>query len=544
MAIKWNGKLLLAALIGIILYFSANLWAGQDESMEEMGPPKVAREQALTAASQFIDKRFGAVRQPDTDISYQSDKTMSGYVAKNNLQDAYKERFSVKQPLDYWMVRIKDGVSKQSYSVKIAMDEPVVAAWKKEAKPASHDEKGLVYAKKALNDAGYNPDEWLYVPDLSETENTFVFQNKTNTVGDAYPQIAIGVKTGEIVAFNPSFQVPDSYTSWIGSQDRAAQIMSFASLGLSFIMAVVALVYAILYSRHISFVRGIFLTVLIFAIYVFQNMNMVPGLSAGMEEAGAESMPGMNLVMNGLIVVLALFTSSSMYVSLLAGDALWRDRGWHPWPRFRDPGYGRELWDAMGRGYLICFFILGVQQILFLFAGEWFDTFSINDPTQSVYNMTYPALFPTLAWMAGLTEEIVYRLFGIILFKKLLRVNFLAVLVPSVIWALGHTGYTIYPSYTRLFEVTMLGFLFGYAFLKYGLITAIFAHAAMDSLLMGLSLMLSLPTSQNVLIGLFYMALPAIVAYLIALVHRLRYGSPDRPGLLHSPPLPPGPEAR
>lgn len=544
MAIKWNGKLLALAFIGVILYFAVNAWVSQDESMEETGPPKVNQEQAKAAALEFLGKRFGQVRQPEADVSYQSDATMSGYVAKNRLEDDYAERFGAKHPLDYWVVRVRDGVSKQEYVVHIGMDEPVVAAWKKAVKAAPHDEKGLIYAKKALADAGNNPDEWLYVPDRSEMNNTFVFENKNTALGDAYMQIAVGVKSGEIVSYVPSFKVPDAYADWVAPQDTAAQFMSFASLGLSFIMAVAALVYAVLYGRQISFVRGIFLTALVFAIYLAQNMNVAPGLSAGMDEAGAGDVPGMNVLLNGFIALMALLMASSMYVSLLAGDALWRQRGWNPWPRFREANFGREVLDAMGRGYLLCLFILGVQQILFLLADRWFDSFSINDPTQSVYNMLSPSLFPALAWMAGISEEIVYRLFGIVLFKKLLRFNFLAVLAPSVIWALGHTGYTIYPSYTRLFEVTVLGLLFGYVFLRYGLITAIFTHVAMDSILMGLSLILSLPAAHYTAIGLFYIALPAIVAYAIAFFHRLRHGDREQPAVSPPPPLPPGPEAR
>jgi hypothetical protein len=71
--------------------------------------------------------------------------------------------------------------------------------------------------------------------------------------------------------------------------------------------------------------------------------------------------------------------------------------------------------------------------------------------------------------------------------------------------------------YSRVIELTVLGLLFSFVFLKYGFITVIFAHAIMDSILMGLSL-LSLG-SVNFLAGLLHIAMPAMIAYVIYTLH-------------------------
>ena len=161
----------------------------------------------------------------------------------------------------------------------------------------------------------------------------------------------------------------------------------------------------------------------------------------------------------------------------------------------------------MGRGYLLALFILGVQQVLFYTGEVNFDVWAVNDPSDSVLNMLEPRLFPLMAWVAAISEEATFRLLGIILFKKLFRSNFIAIVFPSVIWAASHTQYPIYPVYTRLIEVTIIGIILGYVFLKYGFITAIFAHACMDSILMGMSLF-SLGHVSDVLAGIFYILLP------------------------------------
>src|SRR5690606_18822517 len=159
------------------------------------------------------------------------------------------------------------------------------------------------------------------------------------------------------------------------------------------------------------------------------------------------------------------------------------------WARWKEAGYGKHVVAAMGRGHLGCLFILGVQSFMFFIGEHYFGVWATNDPLFSNYNLLYPLLFPLLAWGGALPEEAVYRLFGIILLKKLFRSTAVAVLLTSMIWAIGHTSYPIFPAYTRFVEVTVLGLIFGWVFLKYGFITAVFAHAAVDSILMGFSLM-------------------------------------------------------
>jgi hypothetical protein len=172
----------------------------------------------------------------------------------------------------------------------------------------------------------------------------------------------------------------------------------------------------------------------------------------------------------------------------------------------------------MGRGYLISFILLGAQGIMYWIAEHQLGVWAINDPTMSMYNLLYPALFPLVAWVAAISEEAIYRVFGTALFKKIFRSTIVAVLLSNMIWALAHIGYPIFPAYTRFFEITILGFLFSWAYLRYGFITVVFAHAIFDSILMALGLM-SMGGAGNALLSVFYIALPALIAYAIYWIH-------------------------
>jgi hypothetical protein len=55
-----------------------------------------------------------------------------------------------------------------------------------------------------------------------------------------------------------------------------------------------------------------------------------------------------------------------------------------------------------------------------------------------------------------------------------------AVLISSLIWGFGHTGYDIFPMWFRGVEVTVLGVFLGWVYLRFGIITVVVAHFLFD----------------------------------------------------------------
>lgn len=227
---------------------------------------------------------------------------------------------------------------------------------------------------------------------------------------------------------------------------------------------------------------------------------------------------GIGILIVGFVIqgVLTLLIAASIYFSLVGGDGLWRKQGINLWARAKEPEYGRHVLSSMQNGYLWAMILLGTQSVIFLLLERVFGTWSTTDASQSAYNMIYPALFPLLAWVAGIGEEAVYRLFGIPMLKKIFRSTFIASLLSSIIWAFGHTLYPIYPVYSRPIELAIIGLMFSFVFLRYGYITAMFTHVIFNSILMSLSLML-MGGALNWSAGIFYIVLPAIVAFVIYL---------------------------
>ncbi|MCZ8516814.1 CPBP family intramembrane metalloprotease [Paenibacillus filicis] len=531
-------SLLLLAVIGLTLYLGVTFlspFLTKSASLEEdkSGTPAISKAQASQAAEQFALKQLSLTANRQTNVIFQSYSARSGYVQKIKLYDDYLKRYGDRFPLDYYQVEINDLNSKATYYIDVNFTTKEIMGWelgsagRTGTAPASSGEGGSEsLARKTLKDMGYLPEEFVLKDSSEPKSGRYLFESKTEAIGEAHLQVLVSVTKGKVTSFHPRFSVPDSFLTWQQAQNDRAALMTRVSMGISLLMSLSAVYVMVRYRREITFVKGTVLSLLFLAVYVMNNFNMLPAFrtSHGEGPSGPETLFYL-WFMNIFVGLLALST----YFALSAGRRLWQNRGVTAWPSWRQAGFGASVKSAMVRGYLICLFVLGVQQLLFFIAGEAFDVWAVSDPSDSVFNMLYPAAFPLMAWAAAISEEAVYRLFGIAFFLKITKNRFLAVLLPSIIWAMSHTQYPIYPVYTRLIEVTVLGLIFGYAFLRYGFLTALFAHAAMDSILMGLSLMY-MGGPMQVITGGAYLLLPALIGWLIYWIHgKLKRRPPSPP---------------
>ncbi|OCT16567.1 hypothetical protein A8709_07765 [Paenibacillus pectinilyticus] len=531
--LKINRFLLLLACTGMVLYTGISVLYGlRADEPPPAENPAITKQQAADSAAGFISQRY-ELHNPQTYVVYQSKKERSGYFQKEHVLEDYTKQYGEKFPIDYYQVSVKDPTTLRQFEVDVNYINSAIIGWhensttlKSTSSPISK-QKADTLAKLELRQMGFDPQDFTLKDtnneDVSKGQTTLQYEKLTNPIGEAKLQVLVNFDQTTLTGFNVSFQLPSSHLAWLTQQDDSASLMTWVSMGFTFLMTIAAIVFAIIYRKQMKFSRGILLTTIYLAIYIGNNVNMYPAFRAMGGDANSELATWVAIIFMSVITVLL---GISLYLSLVAGVGLWNTIGQRKWPTWQDRMFGHEVFYGMGRGYLLAIFILGVQQVLF-YAGEVnFDVWSVNDPTDSVLNMVEPRVFPLMAWVAAISEEATFRLLGIILFKKLFRNNFIAILIPSVIWAASHTQYPIYPVYTRLIEVTVIGIILGYVFLKFGFITAIFAHACMDSILMGLSLF-SLGHVSDALAGVVYIVLPGLIGLGLAWLHGKRRKPPN-----------------
>lgn len=509
-----NPMIIILAILGFSAFIWITVWAGVTSDIDIEFSPVISKEEASQAAENFLSKQ--EINTKDSFVSLQTQKQLSGYLNKNSLTAKYQNSYNDQHPIDFFQVEITDLLS-QRYLVDVHMNSRKIIGWMKVPQmDKEHTSYEIKIAESYLQKRGIETAE-LTTVHQADASPQIIFKSKNKKIGESFLEWRISVHEDQVTSFQGKFNIPESFQMWLNDQDRSTSRMSIFSLIVSLLMTFTAIFFAIKYRKQISFSRGLLLTFTFLVASVIHNINNYPAykaIFAVMENS--ESIIILNLILS---IAITLAMAAVVYLSLVTGDGLWRREGRNLWPRWKDLNYGNHVIRSMGIGYLFCLIILGFQRFMFFVGESYFDVWSVSDPSFSNHNIWIPMLFPLLAWAAAISEEAIYRLFGIIIFKKLFKNTFIAVLIPSMIWAMGHTQYPIYPAYTRFIEVTILGLIFGYILLKHGFITAIFTHVSVNSILMGLSLMGIPGGAVHSLIGLLYMASPALVAYVIYLLH-------------------------
>lgn len=523
------------AVIGLIVFILLQIvpTTASETLQVEQSTQLITKEQAKEAAVKFAESTLGLTGPfNDALVTYETRADVYGYLTREDLMEDYLKKYEKQFPYDIFQVRInKPGGLLKAVTVDIHMTTGKAVGFKEYPETGFPDIEGLgggsseadaatsgvqdlsweeklALAQPYLKSLGYSEDMQSSV---GETPDGLSLTLVGYEAGKSNAQIDIHYFEGQVSEIDSYFSVPQSHTDYVKSQTTLANWLTYVGYALlTFVLGILAIVYSAMTRVHTSFKRGIVLASLYFIISMGSALNMMPyfekeGLSGAMLIFG--------LVFQGVVT---LILAASVYFSLVGGDGLWRKQGINLWARAKEQGYGRHVVKSMADGYAWALILLGVQSVIFFILERTIHTWSTTDASQSPYNMLYPALLPLLAWVAGIGEEAVYRLFGIPMLKKMFRSTLVASIITTLIWAFGHTLYPIYPVISRPIELLIIGLLFSYIFLRYGFIAVLFSHVIFDSILMSLSIMFTGGT-LNITAGIFYIVLPAIVAFVIYL---------------------------
>lgn len=537
-------RLIFTGIICLILFLMFQVLPSLLASTSEQETTVISKADAIDKATSFATKELGytADAQDEWSVVYQSDSSFYGYMSREKLLEDYnKKKLDQRYPYDVYQVSLLSplGEKEMNLSIDLNMYTGEVVAFDRRAKSSSADLQGFGIQSVASDESsepsmtleqmenltrpwlkkwGANPSKLQ----IEANSNNFglVYSDSTIKVGESRLLYNFNFAEGEVSSFKAGFTAPSWHTSYVEEQTSLAKKLTLFGYGLpTLALGILALIYSILRRGHTSFARGAFLSTVHFIIMMVSTYNMVPVTSDPSTETQASA-----IILFVIYVLYSLLMSSLLYFSLVGGNGLWRkEEGMNPWPRAKEPGYGQYVLDSIRAGYIWAFVLLGVQTVMFIILSYTLENWSTTDASQSPYNMKYAWLLPIMAWLAGLSEEAIYRLFGIRMLKKLVRSTLAACLITSLIWALGHTLYPIYPVSSRPIELMVIGLLFSYVFLRYGFIAVMFSHVVFDSILMGATLIF-MKESINVGAGIFAIAMPFLVGYIV-----YRFNPPQKP---------------
>ncbi|MGZ9585322.1 CPBP family intramembrane glutamic endopeptidase [Paenibacillus marinisediminis] len=527
---------IVCSVIGFMIFLAFQVIAPIASGSEEALAKPLTKQEALNLAYKvYADEAFASGRQSykpvETAVIYETNQLLSGYVSKEQLNESY-EPWDKLAPYDYYRVLMRRGyLNDLEYTiVDLHMTSGKLVGYQTRTTDMPSSSSNLSEADKAartdeaVRELGYTDAQVRRMPVSATNPNEIRYLVPAAKVGDASLELVATWSGDYITSLRPVWNVPIAYASeMVHQQDSAEKMLNYAYQLMSLIMGIAAVVCAVIYRHTIHFGSRtiILLAVISCGLSIVHSWNALPSYVMLEQKVPVTTGDIKNALylQSAMVVVQGGIT---LYLALVTGRALWRrSLKTNLLPTWRHPDFGSAIVNAFWNGLCWAGILLGMQTIIFTLLELGVDAWSSTDSSSSPLNLTYMYMYPLLAWVAAISEEGFYRLFGVGLLRRWIPNTWVAAIIPTFVWAAGHVMYPIYPFYSRPIELMIIGFVFVWIMVRYGFWTAVSAHLMLDTLLMVMSLFLerSIP---GITFGIIYLLLPATVAYGLAALHSNR----------------------
>lgn len=459
--------------------------------------------------------------------------------------------------LFYWTVRFFKEKQKEEFKVSVSSRTGEVIRFDHDIEDtAARPDMGKEEAKAAALEflkTKFNFDPSLYTSDREDakkfdhrTDYSFSWQANhidipwegTRAQGSAKLMTSVGVSGGDILYFHKmSFDIPEGFSRHIGNLKQTGENLTLFFRLFYLGLLTIAIMMVVNRKNHMvpRLVRGFYVRIgiVLFACLVLEVFNSFqyvmfayPTTQSLSNYLVRESIE--NLI-NPFFMVIAFILPG------LAGEALrYETAHKHKTGGFltyiQSSFYTKPVAAQIGIAYATAAVILGLQGIVFAvgykYWGVW-DELSWLSQSSTTVVPAFTALM--IGLHAAFGEEITFRLFALNLFRSWKLATGAAIIISSLLWGFGHTGYAVFPMWFRGVEVTVLGLVLAGVYVRYGIIAAIAAHFLMDAFLLSLPYLLQPQWSFNFVSSVLVLGLP-LLGGIVALV--INHSTHERPTAL------------
>ena len=405
-------------------------------------------------------------------------------------------------PLVQYRVDFKKRGERTEYSVRLH-PEAGLLSWRKwveddEPGPRLPAEQALRAAELALTEglglelSAYEARSDSSTEQIDRRDHSFGFERRVSEEPELREWIQVSVAGDQVVAASRSLRVPGEARR----AARAAEAPGRALETLGFLLlAIGALAAFVIFLRRLrdgtaelgrAWIWPAAVFVCLIGTYALETSSLFrywePLWPKWVSDFQYLSFRGLE----GVLIVLLLLTVVS------AGDALDREGGYRRgaalWTlargRLFDPMVGR----ASGRGFLVGLLCGGVMTGAVVLL-QWAAQAETAIQPRGFFFYTLNSASPLAASLlfffgVALAEELGYRFFAGTWFLALTGRRWVAVLLPALIYGLTHTRLDFLPPaepwWGRALVLTLVGCVWGWAFLRYDALTVVLSHFTAD----------------------------------------------------------------
>lgn len=438
---------------------------------------------------------------------------------------SYETRFF--KPLEKEEYLVSTNLSGQVIGLSHTIDDSVSGAKlsKDEAKKLVMD---FANSELGINISEYEEKEYKDKKLDSRTDHTFQYEIPNsqidwseNSQSKGSKRISFAVTGDKVDGYGSFVYVPEEFQREQDQTNSNGDLYQIIALFFALILGILAIITLFIKYKKDDLRPRYFLIIVAFLI----TLTIIGLVNAGLDNiyfSYETTVPWSNFItMSVIVFVITLgLLPLAMLIMGLSGESLTREI--YPSSNTFDSHTKyepRKMLISTIEGVFIGFALLGYIAIFYYLGSKYLDIWSPVSPNLDDYMSHYlPFLFPILiSFEAAISEEFAFRFLGVSAIKKYLRVTFLALLVPAVIWAFLHSTYAVYPMHIRGIELTIVGIILGLVFLKRNIVTVISTHYTFNAVLFSVPMFLSqkyflkassiVPILAVLLIPLFYFLL-------------------------------------
>ena len=458
---------------------------------------KIDRDEALVKAGEFLRSQGYDLSQHRNTIIFSEDHYAKQFLEKQLGQAEANALMAGDVSTWYWVTRFFVPQQLEEYWVLLGPDGRLVNFFHqvKETDPgatltveaAEAIATTFLQERKHLDLAQYEIIERSQKERPNRLDRSFTWKRKNFDRAGATYRLNVTVYGDRIGNYREYLDVPETWQKEQQREDaRRSALMALAMSG-SVIFLIQALILLIRNLRNPLFRYGfgLQLALLIFATNMLVFLNEYTIMWLGYDT----TQPASVFVLEQFVEALIKALPFTVIVLLMAYAASYVARRAFPEHIPFSHMFTGVFWRskpvilAVFVGICLAFFHVAFNNLFYIIGrsvGVWCP---LETPYTTAVALPMPWLMPfEIGFLAAVQEETVYRLFAVSALLLLIKRRWIAILIPALLWGFMHSNYPQEPIFIRGLEVGLIGIVYGYVFVQYGIVATMVSHFTYNAL--------------------------------------------------------------